>query len=762
MAGEISLEVKMKKIAVYLLVALATVQSVAAAKGVDFSKGIAYYLIGDMELATKYLDLHFQINPKPALKKGFALLLKKDYWEATKTFSYYLESDHRSLEALTGVSLSVADMKNSLAIENLQKIIRLNSAFAPAFLCLGNEFLKRRNYPAAEDNFKKSIMLSKIAETKLLLCELYLQKGQGQSAVDLLKSESDAAPANYYFAMLTARAFYQLENWAEISVYIERALKVKPVSKEGQLLLAQFSMKTGDLKKAKKILEKLKFDYYNVEYGLTYAELLLQLKDMNAEKYLYEVFSQNQWNPRINLLLGLFHAKKNNANVQNWLNRAVLSGTPPEELKLEFPNAPDFPAFPFLPFFEVKKIQWLSKDRFLAAGNVESGQKEKLLLIDAVSLKPIKTFDYEGTIQKFFPSPRHDKVVFSTSAVENEKVYIYTVIATDTDCILKPVIGYALKMPSIIAAFNAQASDVYIVDGNLPEQAFASPFMTLGAAGRKIAIYPNCPFQVYRYNYAADRLSEIRDRELLRRVPVPELQQFMLVAGAMQGNSEVAKLLEKGRDIDITASEEVKLSFGSNPDSFIIWFSDLKNAFQGMVYDLGSNSVKKFDETMFLGEKYYSELDIVSFNPERNEILFLTRDKEKNLFLFNYHSLLYKKLGNSVLAASTNPDMDTIYFLSERNKFLYFSESNLEIVRLAPYAKERISDRRDLNSIVDCSNAGGQYFSTFNGELLKYDEEGNFETIQVSLAGATFQPSPDRTKAAAFINDRLVVLPWLK
>ena len=179
-----------------------------------------------------------------------------------------------------------------------------------------------------------------------------------------------------------------------------------------------------------------------------------------------------------------------------------------------------------------------------------------------------------------------------------------------------------------------------------------------------------------------------------------------------------------------------------------------------MVYDLGGNSVKPFDETMFLGDKYYSELDIVNFNPDKNEILFLTRDKGKNLFLFNYHSLLYKKLGSGILAACINPEMDTIYFLSERNKFLYFSESNLEIVRLAPYAKEKISSRRDLNAIVDCRSSSEQYFSTFNGELLKLDEEGNFKNIQVSLSGAVCQPSPDREKTAAFINGRLFVLPW--
>jgi hypothetical protein len=360
-----------------------------------------------------------------------------------------------------------------------------------------------------------------------------------------------------------------------------------------------------------------------------------------------------------------------------------------------------------------------------------------------------------------FPSTKLDKVVFSTTAVEGEKVYIYTLIADENDFSLKPLVGYALKMPTIIAAFNSQASDVYITDGSVTEQAFASPFTTVSAYGRKVAIYPAYPFQVYRYTYAGEGWREIKDREALRRVPIDKIQQYLLVADAMENKPEVAKLVEKGRDIDLTASEEVKIFFGADPISFVIWLSDLKNAFQGLVYEQGNNTTKKFDESMFLGDAYYSELDILGFNPDQNEILFLTRDKEKNLFLFNYHSLLYKKLGSGILAVGVSEPMDAICFLSERNRLLYYSESNLEIVRLHPYAREKISDRRDLNSIVDGGLSGGQYFTTFNGELLKLDEERKFRNIQVSLAGAVFQPSPDLKKAAAFINGRFYVLSWL-
>ena len=182
----------------------------------------------------------------------------------------------------------------------------------------------------------------------------------------------------------------------------------------------------------------------------------MQLKDRDAEKYLYEVFSQNPWHAGVNKLLGLFHLNKKGANVQNWIHRALLAGRARPGAAEGIPRRTTaFPPFPFSPVFEVKKIQWLGNRRILVAGTLRSGEKEKLLVLDAASLKTIKAFDYEGAIQDIFPSPRLDKVIFSTSAVENEKVYLYTLIAQGDAFKLKPVVGYALNMASVLAAFNA-------------------------------------------------------------------------------------------------------------------------------------------------------------------------------------------------------------------------------------------------------------------------------------------------------------------
>ena len=302
---------------------------------------------------------------------------------------------------------------------------------------------------------------------------------------------------------------------------------------------------------------------------------------------------------------------------------------------------------------------------------MQSGEKEKLLVVDAISLKILKTFEYEGNIQEMFTSANLDKIIFSTTAVENEKVYIYTFIAAASNYSLKPVVGYALKMPTIIVAFNAQASEAYITDGSLAEQAFASPFSTVGAYGRKIRCLSQLPFPGLS-NTPTPTTIGLKSKTVNCCVVFRSKKSNTIWwwPTPYRTTAKWKKLMEKGRDIDLTSSEEVKIFFGANPDYFIIYFSDLKNAFQGLVYDRESNKATKFDETMFLGEKYYSELDIVNFNPEKNEILFMTKDKEKNLYLFNYHSLLYKKLGNGILAVCVNRDI-RFHLFSKRKKQVF-------------------------------------------------------------------------------------------
>ena len=750
----------MKKAAIWILVAWTAMTIFPARASDDFNRAIAYYLAGDMELAKKNLDAHFSSRHQPTVQLGFTLLFQGEKWEATKKFSDYLESNHRSLESLVGISLATADVKNSLASDNLNKVLRMDPGFAPAYACLGQEHFLRDDFPAAEENFNQSLRYANIPEYKILLGKLLLKTGRLQQAYDLIRPLAESTPKNFHYAFLAARAGLALGDLGTASRFSEQAQSARPDAKEAQLLHGQLLLASGDLRRAKSLLGKLKFAYYNPEYSLTLAEVLVRLKDRDAEKYLYEVFSQAPWHPGINKLLGLFHLKDKKANIQNWIRRALLSGLPAQELQQEFPAQYRYPERPSFAIFAARMIQWLGNGRLAVAGALRSGEKEKLTILDAATLKPIQSFAYEGSIQEIFAAPRRDKFIFSSRAPGNEKVYLYTLIEERNGYRLKPVVGYALDMARVQVAFNAGGTMAFVTDGSLNDLAFLSPFSTVGSLGRRQSIYPDHPLTVFSYSYAGERWTQVRNREALRNVPLPVVRRYYAVADACRNHAEVAKLLEKGAALDITSSEEMKILFGDGADHFLICFSDLKNAFQAWAYDAGRNRLTRFDESMFLGEKYYADLDVVAFHPEKNEVLVLTRDKQRNLYHFNYRSLLYKKIAGSALKVAVTPDGNTIYLLAERNQSFYFSETTLEIVQLSPFARRKVNSRRDLEDINDCSDANAVYFTTFNGELLKLDDEGKFASRQVSLAGALHQVSPDKKKAAAFINNRIHVLDW--
>lgn len=750
----------MKKASLFFVLMSTMLAVLPARASDDFNRAIAYYLIGDLDLARQNLDAHFSRVRQATVKLGFSLLFQGDKWEATKKFRDYLESNHRSLESLVGISLANSDVRNSLSIDNLNKIVRMDPGFAPAYLCLGQEYLQRGNYPVAEDYFQKSLRFADLPEFKVLLGGLLLKTGRAGEAFELMRPLAEAAAGNFQFSFLAARAALAARDLEPASRFADQALAARRDSQEAQLLRAQVLLAAGDPRKARSLLAKLKFPGYNLEYSLTFAEVLVRLKDRDAEKYLYEVFAQDRWHPVVNRLLGLFHLKDRQANVQNWIQRALLSGVPAAELKREFPSQFRFIEPASFPLFAARCIQWLGNDRLAVAGPLQSGGKERLTVLDAATLKPLKSFEYEGSAQEIFASPRQDKIILATSAVENEKVYLYTLINERGGWRLKPVVGYALDMARVQVAFGENGAMAYVADAALADLAFSSPFSVAGSLGRRTPIYPDHALTVFSYSYAGDRWAPLRGREALRKVPLPLVRRFLAVADAARANEDVAKILEKGTRLDITSSEEMRIHFAAGDEHFLLVLSDLKNAFQAWAYDARRRTLARFDETMFLGGKYYAELELVAFLPETGEILAITRDKQRNLFQFNYRSLLYRKLASGVLSAVLSPDQGALYLLLERNKSLYFSETILEIVQFSPFHRARISARRDLDAILDISDRESVYVTTYTGQMLKLDGEGNFTSRQVSLAGSLHQVSPDKKRAAAFLNGRMVVLDW--
>ncbi len=752
----------MKRSIVAALLLAVSVGAIHAQAEADFGRGLAYYLLNDLDLARRSFDRYWRANPQPTIRAGYTLLLADDKWEATKKFKDYLDSDHRSLPALIGISLAIADMRNTDVIESLRRPLRLDPEYAPAYLCLGYEYVKRRDFPAAEEHFGKAVRYAAVPEFKVALADLYLQTGQAQKALDLIRPEADQSPDNYYFNLLAARALYRLDQLPAMAPYLEQALVSKPDSQEILLLKGRSLLAVGEFRKARSLLENLKFSRYNPEYSLLMGEVLLRLRDHKADKYLYEVFTQNRWDPAVNRLLGLYHLQRNSAAVQNWIDRALLSGNRREDLQRLFPATYRFDPPPAHAAFDIRQIHWLDGQTLLVAGRSQSGGGESLTALDAATFKVLGTWKYQGAIQEMFASPKGDRVVFSTTALENEKVYVYAFMwQPPRNSVLRPVFGNSLDMPGIVAGFSASGSMVYFTDRTLNDMAFDSPFATVGRYGKRGSIYPRFPFPVYRYNLGTDQFGQVKDPAALGGIPIPALARYLRVAEAYERNADVRALVEKGQALEITSSDEVHIVFDEPGSAFIIYFADLKNAFQALVYDPARNRVERVDQTMFLGKNRFAEGDVVRFDPQRREIFFLTRDKDRMLVVFNYGSRLYRRAGGLVMQSAYNDSTRSLLLLSERTRYLYYTETNPEIVRLEPYSRRPFSARRDFERVLRLDDFDQASFSTFNGELVSVDENGTATRVGVDPQGALWRPAPGGKRLAAFINGRLFVLPWI-
>ena len=732
----------------------------------QFGKGVAYLLIGDKSLANKHWDLFFESYPDPALRGAFMALIEgKDLWGVTKQFKAYLDINHRSTAALVGIALATSGMKLSTSIDNLNRTVRLEPTYSSAYLCLGFEYLKQRNYPLAKAYFNKAIMNLRVPEYEILLAKLYLQLDQPAEVIKLLKQEADQQPDNFYFNFLVAEAYFHLNQLDDMDKYIQTAVEVKPFSSEAQLLKANYLVEKGDLQQALGILKTLKNQDYNEDYYKTYARVSLKLKDKKCKNYLDEVYSRSHWDKEINEMMGLYYVWRNQekANVQNWINRAILSGSPTSRLKPLFPDKYQFPEYSSLPFFHIKALRWLSDEVLLVGAIKVSGDSEKLYLVQGDDLKILNILSYTGKLRDIALSSDGKKIVFATAAKEGRSTYLYGVEVSDSYSRCSLVFSRLLPIPSLEVGFNYTGTLAYITDSRISKLAFESPFSLVSEIGEKTPVYPSYPFPIYKLNFVNRGIEtiDVNDMKEVAKVPIESVKKYAMVYEAHQSKSSIQSLIEKGRKLDLTSSEIIKIFFSNDLSSFIIYLSDLKNAFQALIYEYTNNRLFRIDETMFIGEGNYAEVRLKNFDPQKKDILVLTRDRQRRLITFNYQSFLSLELADKVIEAYFDQHHDTYYILTERSKKSYFTETNLEIVAEKPFLRETVGVRRDLNRLLFSKGNDQVYFTTFNGETLMMDGEHQFYYVCPSVEGSLHAISPTGKKTAAFINERLVILDSL-
>jgi hypothetical protein len=317
-----------------------------------------------------------------------------------------------------------------------------------------------------------------------------------------------------------------------------------------------------------------------------------------------------------------------------------------------------------------------------------------------------------------------------------------------------------LPIASVDVGFNYSGSLAYITDKRISSLAFESPFSIVSEIGEKTPVYPSYPFPIYKYNFATRRLSaiDINDMKLVAKVPIESVKKYYMIYEAHESKKSIQDRIEQGKKFDITSSELVKIFFANDLSSFIIYLSDLKNAFQALVYEYFSNRLYRIDETMFIGTGNYADLSLLDFDPQNKEIMVQTKDEESRLIKFNYHAYTAIELADSVLGSYYDQDYRMIYILTERSKKSLYTETNLEVVSLDPFFRETIGERRDLNHVLFTKGTDQIYFTTFNGELLMMDGEYKFHYVGPSVEGSLNALSPSGKRQAAFINKRLYIL----
>jgi hypothetical protein len=254
---------------------------------------------------------------------------------------------------------------------------------------------------------------------------------------------------------------------------------------------------------------------------------------------------------------------------------------------------------------------------------------------------------------------------------------------------------------------------------------------------------------------------DINDIKLVGKVPIESVKKYYMIYEAHESKNSVQGYIARGKKLDITSSALVKVYFSNDLSSFIIYLSDLENAFQALIYEYFSNRLFRIDETMFIGTGNYAELALLDFDPQNKELLVLTKDEERRLIKFNYKSFLALELADKVLESYYDRNQGMFYILSERSKKSLFTESNLEIVSVKPFFRETVGERRDLNQVLFTKGSDQVYFTTFNGELLMMDGEYKFHYVGPSVEGRLHAISPSGKKQAAFINERLYILDSL-
>jgi thioredoxin-like negative regulator of GroEL len=750
-----------KKWLPFLMLIVAGIGGLGAQSQLLFNKSIASYIMGDTALAVQYLNEYLAENPQPSLKNGFDKLFQNKHYDATEIFEGYLSINHRSIEALVGIGLSTRLLKNSTAKDLYLRAIRLQPNAATPYACAGFEAENEKNYPQAEYYYQQAVQRAgKMVEFKILLAQLFYKLEKFKEIIDLLKSEVPRFNDHFQLHYFLAKAAMN-SNQTELFVeHLNRASHINPTDNELKLLQARHLLQQQEYKQAEALLNTLKFKEYHHEYTAAMAQALLKLDDKRAYDYVEQIYYKDKWDIDSARLMCMFQAKNNTGEaLKNSIKRAVLAGVSAEELRTFIPESLEIPQYPVFPFFQVSQLIYLTDDLLAVFGSVQSGDANSVYIFDAKQMKILQTMPLKGQFQQAIASKDGNFIIIAVALVNNETINLLLLENQKNTYVMSLLYQKPFEMKAANLAFDKGEQNLYFVDKELSAVSFESPFSHFDKMSKKTKMYPKMIFPVYKYNLSNKRLSRVSDANELLECPLKCVQKYMLVCTVYAQNDKVRDLIDKGMNLETTANEVVRIFFSPGLDGFVVYLSDLTNAFVGVVYRKSDNRVTKVDQTDFIGKGKFAKIDLFSLFPDKNEMVILIKEEGFPLIQFNYQSLLKTWIIDKPVYYHYYPSEDCAYILNERSRKKHYLETNLLQVDFSPYAKKQLSARTDIEKLEYKDGARFTYFVNYHGELIRYDENNTPECIGVSVSDLIHSRNPKNTKKALFLNRRLVIMP---
>lgn len=747
------------KITSALMIALAFFMA-ADLPGDDFDAGLTYYLLGDLEASRPFFNRFFVNTNNQRVADAYVELFKDNNWDAAERFKRYLDMNHRSMIAIVGMSLSIRHLRNSTSLETLARALRLHPRSPAVHVAMGFEYFARKDYPKAEEYFARALNYGKDDFYRIPLGYLFLEMKELNEVLEMTEKYALADPRNFHFNFLAAKARFLLNDWQGAGRFIQNATAANPNHVEGRLLWAKFLSRQNRSSEARDVLKGMHFESYNIDYEKTLAQVLFDLEDQQAYGKMLEVLVQDPWDQDINRIMGLHHLREaKGANIQHWINRALIAGNPEARMRDLFPAKYVIKDPMALDFFDVKALAWLDEQFLVIGGKRKSGDRDQIFVCDTQDGKIVSTGSVLGDILQIRTSAKNPGwAVINTVARESQSIYLYSLVRQGKGFSTRPVPGGEYKMADFLSAFSPDGLNFYFVSANLREALYQAPFTVYDARYQRRPLFPGFPLAVYRLSQGGKTVTQVKGIAEISRLPIRELRDYHLLSRAYQQSEDFRAMINEGYSVDLAASRTVKAFCNESGDGAVVFITDVnaKKGFDAVLYSSGAQGTVRLSETAFLGKNKYAEVEVIDFCPSRNDLIVRTLGGNKQIIHHSVKGKLTRILGDNLLDHLYLSARSTLYFLLERKQKLFEKQTQLYQVTFARYSKDRVKKREDIIEIQKGEGLNPVEFITFNGEILTLDPEFVFHYQRPALNTLRHAHSPKGVRAA-FLRDRVVI-----